>query len=445
MRKLLFAVIVLIAAIMLKAPAGYAADDSIRLFLGEKQLTPEVSPKIINDTTMVPVRIISEELGAKVSWNQSEKKVTVEKPGLAIQLVIGKTEANVNGSVQPLDTAPVIEKGNTLLPVRFISERMGLKVLWDDLTRSVSLYPTNDTEASGLSEIQQVTLSGGTLRIQANGDVKGHFSYLSNPDRLVVDVPNSSIGKAITGGDAAPKGEIASDDDASISKIRYALYSSNPSIVRIVVDLKQKIEYNVIDSNMPNEIAVSLKVPEKKTPGKYIVVLDAGHGDQDSGAVSVNGRYEKDFNLAVILKVAKLLENEAKIETRLTRSDDTFVELNDRVAFANKWPADLFVSVHANKFNKPTVRGTETYYFREDSAGLAKLLHGKILQATGFNDRGVRTADFRVIKYTNMPAVLCEIGYLSNAEDEQALFDENIQNKVAEAIAAGIKQYLQIS
>lgn len=438
MRKLLFAVVVLLAVITLKAPVGHAANDSISLFLSDKQLKPEVSPKIINDTTMVPVRIISEELGAKVSWNQSEKKVTVEKPGLAIQLVVGKKEANVNGSVQSLETAPVIVEGNTLLPVRFISERMGLKVLWDELTRSVSLYPTDGTEASALSEIQKVTVSDGALHIQASGEVKGNFTYLSNPDRLVVDVPNSSISQTINGSGTTQKGEIAIEDP-SISKVRYALYSSNPSIVRIVVDLKQKIEYNVIGSNLSNEIAVSIKVP------KYRVVLDAGHGDHDSGAVSVNGRYEKDFNLAVILKVAKLLENEPKIETRLTRSDDTFVELNDRVAFANNWSANVFVSVHANKSNSPSAHGSETYYFNDYSANLANILHGKILQATGFYDRRVRTADFRVIKYTNMPAVLCEIGYLSNSDDEQALFDENMQNKVAEAIAAGIKQYLQIS
>jgi N-acetylmuramoyl-L-alanine amidase len=109
------------------------------------------------------------------------------------------------------------------------------------------------------------------------------------------------------------------------------------------------------------------------------------------------------------------------------------------VNLANSLKADLFLSVHANSYYKAT-NGTETYYTRANSQAFAKLLHKNAVAATGFKDGGVRTAGFKVIKYTTMPAVLLEVGYLSNASDGPKLFTEALQNRVAAAIAASIKQ-----
>jgi N-acetylmuramoyl-L-alanine amidase len=544
MRKLLITVAAILGFLFVGTGAGQA-ESAIRLFLDSKELQAEVPPRIMNNSTMVPVRIISEELGAKVSWSSSDKKVTVEKNGLMMQLFIDKTDAYVNGTRSRLETAPVLKDGNTLLPVRFISETLGLLVSWDGLTRSVSLYHTgdslnkhelqtsptvpsgatpapipvsatplptptptasskpsaaasvipsptpsptssassmptvkasatpslgqtaipassstpkpsgsakpaplpsgaagqssSDSSGSGMPEVQQIIMDGDVLRIKASGGtLQPKFTSLSNPLRLIIDLPLSALGKTINGKPAVQNGEITADHPA-ISKIRYALYQDNPSTVRIVVDLNQKIAYNLLESNNPGELAISLKAIT------YRVVLDAGHGGTDSGAISVKGRYEKDFNLSVVLQIAKLLEAEAMIDVQMTRSEDTTVELNDRAPFANNFEADVFVSVHANNFKtNPSVKGVETYYTREDSASLAAILHENILTATGSNDRRVRTADFRVTKFTAMPAVLCEIGYLSNAQEEEQLFNEEVQARVAASIASGIKEYLQI-
>lgn len=522
MKKLLIALAAMIGFLFVGAGAGQA-ESSIRLFLDKKELKAEVPPRIMNNSTMVPVRIISEELGAKVSWHAPEKKVTVEKKGLTIQLYIDKTDAYVNGAKSKLETAPVLSDGNTLLPVRFVSEALGLTVSWDDLNRSVSLFNkeetggsvsqptsvpggtapaakpvaattapakepagtkgpapsptpspsaaasvkptgssapgatpkpnsstppapgstvppgTGDDAGTELPEVQQIMFDGSVLRIKTNGTApKPKLSMLKNPQRLIIDLPNAALGKTVNGVSAVQNGEVAVTHP-SVAKIRYALFLDNPSTVRIVVDLTQKISYNLLESDKPGELAFSLRTT------KYRVVLDAGHGGTDSGAISVTGRYEKDFNLAVIKRIAKILEADSQLDVQLTRTDDSTVELNDRAPFANDREADVFVSVHANNFKtNPSIRGVETYYTREDSAALAAILHKKILGATGSADRKVRTADFRVTKYTEMPAVLCEIGYLSNAEEEKQLFDESVQARVAASIAAGIKEYLQI-
>lgn len=182
----------------------------------------------------------------------------------------------------------------------------------------------------------------------------------------------------------------------------------------------------------------------KGNDGKKLVVLDAGHGAKDSGAVGVTGKYEKNFNLAIVLKTAALLKKESNIDVVLTRSDDTFLELKDRAAMANNLKADLFISVHANSSASSAASGTETYYQREASKALAKVMHKYLVEATGLSDRGVRYGNFHVIRETKMPAVLLEVGYLSNKKDETLLFTEALQNKVAASIVSGIKEYLGI-
>jgi N-acetylmuramoyl-L-alanine amidase len=179
--------------------------------------------------------------------------------------------------------------------------------------------------------------------------------------------------------------------------------------------------------------------------GVFKVVLDAGHGGKDPGAYSVNGRHEKEYNLAITLKIKALLDKEPKIKPYLTRSVDTFVELNDRAKIANDLNADMFISFHANSASNGTVSGSETYYNRDNSKSLADIIHKHLIAGTGLADRKVRQAGFVVIKKTTMPAVLLEAGYLSNANDSSILFSDAKQNKIAAEIVAGIKEYFNLT
>jgi N-acetylmuramoyl-L-alanine amidase len=144
-----------------------------------------------------------------------------------------------------------------------------------------------------------------------------------------------------------------------------------------------------------------------------------------------------------VLKVQALLAGEERIKLVLTRESDTYPSLDDRFNLANSIAADLFVSVHANSYTAAT-NGTETYYSRPDSLDFAKVMHSLLTSATGLKDNGVRNAGFKVIKYTKMPAVLLEVGYLSSKIDEPKIWTEALQNRVAAAIVTGIKQYLKL-
>lgn len=177
---------------------------------------------------------------------------------------------------------------------------------------------------------------------------------------------------------------------------------------------------------------------------KRKVKINAGHGGKDSGAVGYSKKHkEKDFNLNVALKVQALLKGDPNIEVSLTRSTDVFFELEDIAADANKSKADAFISIHANSASA-TATGTETHYTRADSKALAEVIHKHMLKATGLKDRGLHTGNLYVTKHTNMPAILLEPGFVSNPTEEALLFDDNFQNRFAQEIVSGLKEYFGI-
>lgn len=519
---------------------AFAAVPQIQLFLNGKQLAAEVAPRIIKDNTVVPVRIIAESTGAKVQWDGKNRKVTVDKSGMNIQLFIDKQDAMVNNKSFKLETAPTIVEGNTMLPLRFVSEQLGVKVTWDELTRSVFLFQpeadvkevvsspiedgestdaepdstkgnsgavkqpatssdnktnakpgekTPDTDAANtdkqtdktdkdkspnpagnketgsagtspgktegqqpspstkpgdkgkepVTTIRSISLEGDQFIIKTSGaESKPNMSKLSEPNQIVIDIPYAQLDPSIK---LNEKGEgTIKGNQNNISQIRYLLFSKESSIVRIIIDLSKKVDFKQSSAKTPNQLVWSLS-PAKE---QYKVVIDPGHGGKDTGAVSVTKRYEKDFVLALSTKVYKLLEKEARIEPVMTRKDDTFVELADRASFANEMKADLFVAIHGNSAGKESVEGVETYYYTEQSLPFAKIMHEQLLKSTQFPDRKVKQNNFYVVKNTTMPSLLLEIGFLTNRAEDEAMFQDAFQDRVAASIVAAIKQQLNI-
>ncbi len=222
-----------------------------------------------------------------------------------------------------------------------------------------------------------------------------------------------------------------------------------------------------------------------------LVVIDPGHGGKDPGA-SGKAYKEKDITLAVSLKLADLLKKDPLFQVQLTRSTDTFVELATRADIANKAHAKFFISVHCNANPKKDIHGSETYalgehksqenlsvVMRENSAilleenyqrtydgfdpnseeayiifslmqhaflkqslRLAKKIEDQLTEKTKRPSRGVKQAGFLVLWRTSMPAVLCEIGFISNAQEEKFLASEAGQTYIAQAIHEALRSYV---
>lgn len=403
--------------------------------------------------------------------------MTIEQQGKVIKLIVNQKTASVDDKTVQLTTAPVLRSDTTLVPIRFISEQFGLTVTWDNAKKIVYLITPGSSNENGSSDgnsgnggsevvppvdptknltmINGLSFSENRLSIAMEGNSAPKVSVMTGPDRLVIDFPNATFSDLFGTGqvlDPDLNGKLEVKDYPDVSGVRYSLYSSNPYTVRFVIDLNYPKNYNISVSGTDSKLVIidlnAESTDDTSTQpgndGKKLVVLDAGHGAKDSGAVGVTGKYEKNFNLAIVLKTAALLKKESNIDVVLTRSDDTFLELKDRAAMANNLKADLFISVHANSSASSAASGTETYYQREASKALAKVMHKYLVEATGLSDRGVRYGNFHVIRETKMPAVLLEVGYLSNKKDETLLFTEALQNKVAASIVSGIKEYLGI-
>jgi N-acetylmuramoyl-L-alanine amidase len=176
-----------------------------------------------------------------------------------------------------------------------------------------------------------------------------------------------------------------------------------------------------------------------KNTGKTFttVVVDAGHGGKDNGAYRRYGPPEK----IVALDVAQRLERnlrESQLKTVMTRNSDVFIELNDRVAIENSQKNAIFVSIHFNDSRRRGVHGFETYYHSGTSAELANRIQSKLMTIPHSMNRGVHTANFRVLRLAYYPAVLVECGFLSNRSEGNQARDAEYRELLSERIAEAI-------
>lgn len=182
-------------------------------------------------------------------------------------------------------------------------------------------------------------------------------------------------------------------------------------------------------------------VPPVKVAGKKTVVIDPGHGGSDVGATR-NNIYEKNITLDISKRVAELLSNKG-YEVIMTRSADETVSLQERVEISENSEPDIFVSIHVNSSNSETPSGLETHYYKDNSLQLAKNVHASMLNNINSNNRGLFKSKFYVINHTTAPAILVEIGFLSNPSERAQLVSESRKQATAKAIAEGIYDYFK--
>ena len=172
------------------------------------------------------------------------------------------------------------------------------------------------------------------------------------------------------------------------------------------------------------------------------IVIDAGHGGKDPGAVN-NSKHEAIAALAIAKKVGTLLK-EKGYTVKYTRSTDKYLSLSERCKISNQFDADAFISIHLNAAANKEASGIETWRYAnvgDTTRTLAKEVQTELIAATGARDRGVKTSTtFYVLKHTKAPAVLVEAGFISNNEEAKLLFATKYQSKIANAIVKGIEK-----
>jgi N-acetylmuramoyl-L-alanine amidase len=292
------------------------------------------------------------------------------------------------------------------------------------------------------------------LEIITDTAVQPQIQLIRNPTRLVIDLPGinfrrprtakavSSYVREVRVGQFAPRTTrivIELDEPYSIRPWEVDVRGLAPN--RWYVQLPKFLP--ISDYSLPSD-SVAISVPTAKSAPitNTIVVVDPGHGGRDPGAIGLGSIQEKNIVLSISLEVAKILERQG-VRVIMTRAGDRDVSLAGRVAIAQRANADVFVSIHGNSIGgRSSVNGLETYYYSEGYR-LARTIHRSILSRIDLRDRGVRRARFYVIRETSMPAVLVEVGFVTGSIDGRNLARASYRQQMAEAIAAGIIQYLQ--
>ncbi|WP_404445606.1 N-acetylmuramoyl-L-alanine amidase [Sutcliffiella horikoshii] len=181
------------------------------------------------------------------------------------------------------------------------------------------------------------------------------------------------------------------------------------------------------------------------------IVLDAGHGYSTPGKRTPDGMREYEFNREVAECARQELLRYQDAEVLFTHADDRDVHLKERTDRANTWGAQAFVSIHANAFGNGgwnTAQGIETFCpvaTSPDSNRLATIVHRGLIQATARKNRGIKSADFHVLRETNMASILCECGFMTNREEAQLLKSTSYRQTCALAIAEGVVEYFNLT
>ena len=181
-----------------------------------------------------------------------------------------------------------------------------------------------------------------------------------------------------------------------------------------------------------------------RSASPYTIILDAGHGGNDSGTIEQSA-VEKDINLSIVLKMKQLLESK-NIRVILTRDKDTYMELEDRTQVTRDQEADLFLSIHCNYYeDDSSIRGLECYYSEDSAEGryYAEKLIENLAEKGTILSRNAKPAEYHVLKNASIPSVLVETGYLSNSKDRKDLASQEYQDKLAAELVEGILKGLE--
>lgn len=189
---------------------------------------------------------------------------------------------------------------------------------------------------------------------------------------------------------------------------------------------------------------LSTNPPSKGLKGK-IIVIDAGHGGKDSGAVGSRTKKEKNIALQTAKQLQSLLQKAGAIVI-LTRSTDEFLSLSQRVNISHAKHADAFISIHYNSSPSKSPRGIETYYWKThvNEYNLAKAIQDGVIKTTGLINRGVKSEMFYVIRENKNPAVLVELGFVSNPSELKMISTSTYQKKAAKGIFIGLNRYFNL-
>jgi N-acetylmuramoyl-L-alanine amidase len=439
----------------------------------------------------------------QVYWHSVSGRVQMSFRGRRLQFLVGSNEAQVDGKPHAMDAAVMLRSNQVFIPLSFF-----LSEAFEDFTGM-------DSEFNERTKLLAVDRSSSL----------GPVRWFSHPDhtRLAFELDKglsyAATGRGLAGIDInVPLGVIAASEETDVGDGIVAGYAlrQEAKAARLQVRLAGPgLKWKVTELSGPRRIVLDIfgdgeprldfvaasrpsagaafqeqdPAPPLEAPAQRVrrrIMIDAGHGGKDSGAVGRRGTMEKDVNLRVARELAKLLKEDGVFEVLLTRGEDTFVPLADRSRIANEADADLFISIHCNGSPNSGESGYEVYFLSEKASDpgaqrtaemenavlelegksveeeqqavailhamqtteninsgseLAALVARSLQKRVDLENRGVKQAAFYVLRGTYVPAILLEMAFVTNKKDEAKLESKRYRRKLVGGVYAGVLDY----
>jgi len=456
-----------------------------------------ISVKQVNGLPYVSLLSLAEAFGASTYWAPEKMKMVLRWKGGSIKVTAFNPIVVVGeGRNFNLPEVPTFIDGSLYVPagpfIRIADEVVAGDLRWDGRDIIVKERARNilglkvEERANGTMVIIN---TAGKLPVEHNTGSPGWFNLsiyggILSAEDISSNRPRGSV-RRIKAYQYEDSAQISFLVDTEIKDIK-VYQAENPD--RIIILMRK---------NLPGRTAsvVTEPQPDRNIWSFHTVVVDAGHGERDPGAIGRGGTMEKDVTLDIAKRLARLLKDRLGVKVIMTRTGDEFVGLAERARIANRNGGKIFISIHTNASRKPGMGGIETYFLSEakteeaeevarrenssirfeepsevegidledfsladiqldmisdqclkESQDLAALIQSELVRSLRLKDRGVKQAGFYVLKGTagSMPSVLVEVGFISNRYEEKLLKSRGFRQRAAEAIYRAVKAFKQM-
>jgi N-acetylmuramoyl-L-alanine amidase len=437
-------------------------------------------PTLVHDgKTYVELTRLAADIKAKVDAKADEIYAELRTGGHVVRFTRDWARVLIDGSPIVLDAPALVKDGRWIVPKSFVT---------DVLPRLTPPTPAATTPRAS------VTLE--EMRVRSYPSFTRVVLETSAPVTHKLDgADGATLRVRIPGLSARTRSEDVAD--GFVDTVKLGRIGNDGVLIVGFTGAPGELKASTLSD--PPRLVLDFMKPSAKEPRATAqtagplrtIVLDAGHGGHDPGATGPGGLMEKDLVLDVTRRVAKLVTDRLDIKVLLSRDGDHFVPLKDRTSFANRERADLFVSIHANAHPLAAHEGVETYFlsseatdiaarrtaalensvvqlekpavarggngpqdllravlwdlaqsdFLVESSHLAEVVQDSMTRALRIPNRGVKQAGFYVLGGAAMPAILIEIGFVTNPKEERRLRDGKYRDEIARAILAGIAEY----
>lgn len=385
-----------------------------------------------------PPRIIVDMEDTELSSSFTNRSIDVNQMG-TVRVRVGQFQDSPAIARTVLELAP--DNLRSTWEARYIPDLGGVLIRPTGIsTYTPPVGPNVILQGAQLTEEGLVFTSEQPLRIAANWENPNEFRLVFSPALL----PDNFLGPNIDVSSPIDNLNIAQRDDRSVVALIQVPPGTRVGDLRPLDGTRRRILLPLLRRTATEQPVLPIDIYNEVPNGTgFSITLDAGHGGKDSGAQR-DGVDEKDLTLGVIRRLNNRLRG-LNFHTTLTRSGDTYPTLADRVRITNGSKSQLFVSVHTNYMDggRDDIYGIETYYSHTNSARLAYILHRNIVAKTGAPDRRVRIRNLYVTNQNSVPAVLLEVGFITNVGERNRLLQPAYQDLIAEAITQGLIEYLK--